>query len=80
LERHILDKFLLVLVTLFLKNPANLLRFGLPLLKGYVAAGDFTPKDRLKRAALGSLRSYLIMAVLGGLFVLYLLATGKMGT
>ena len=53
----------------------------IPVAQEYERAGDFTPKDRLKRAIKTNLYIYLIFLILGIVFILYLVIkqelTGK---
>jgi len=51
----------------------------LPILQEYVDAGDFTPKERLKKSLKINLIYYGVMAGAGLLFVGYMAFYGKTG-
>ncbi len=54
-------------------------RVILPVLQEYVDAGDFTPKERIKKSIKVNLIIYGAMAALGVLFVGYMALSGKAG-
>jgi hypothetical protein len=50
----------------------------IPLAQEYEAAGDFTAKEKMKRAIKRNVISYIVFGVVGVVFITYLIITKKL--